>query len=139
MLSLKLGLTCVSSKLVRQDDKHHSLPLFRQQAYLNGQWTDADNGETIAVTNPATGETLGTVPNMGAAETQRALEGAEAARIEWAKRTAKDRAVILEKWYALMMQNQEALAQLLTLEMGKPLAESQGRDCLRRQLYQMVR
>lgn len=103
-----------------------SSPLFRQQAYINGAWVDADSGETITVTNPATGEVLGTVPKMGAAETQRALEAAEEARHAWAARTAKDRAEVLKKWFALMMANQEELAQLLTLEMGKPLAESRG-------------
>ena len=100
--------------------------LFRNQAYLNGQWVDADSGDTITVTNPATGEVLGTVPKMGAAETQRALEAAEAARHAWAARTAKDRSTILKKWFALMMEHQEPLAELLTLEMGKPLAESRG-------------
>ena len=103
-----------------------SSPLFRQQAYLNGQWVDAKNGATLPVTNPATGEVIGTVPNMGAEETQEALEAAEAARHAWAARTAKDRAGVLKKWFALMMDNQDALGELLTLEMGKPLAEAKG-------------
>ena len=101
-----------------------SSPLFRQQAYVNGAWVQADNGETLPVTNPATGDLLGTIPNMGAAETERALKAAEEARPAWAARTAKDRAEVLKGWFSLMMENQEALAELLTLEMGKPLAES---------------
>ncbi len=103
-----------------------SSPLFRQQAYLNGAWVDADNGETLTVTNPATGDVLGTIPKMGAAETERALEAAEEARHAWAARTAKDRGAVLKKWFSLMMENQQALAELLTLEMGKPLAESKA-------------
>ena len=103
-----------------------SSTLFRQQAYLNGKWVDADSAQTLSVTNPATGDVLGVVPNMGAQETQRALEAAEAARHPWAARTAKDRASILKKWFSLIMANQEPLAELLTLEMGKPLAESRG-------------
>ena len=103
-----------------------SSPLFRQQAYVNGAWVQADNGETLPVTNPATGDLLGTIPNMGAAETERALKAAEEARPAWAARTAKDRAEVLKGWFSLMMENQEILAELLTLEMGKPLAESRG-------------
>ena len=101
-------------------------PLFRQQAYINGQWRDADSGETIAVTNPATGETIGTIPNMGTAETEAALEAAESARHAWAKRTAKDRAAVLERWHDLMLAHQDTLAEILTLEMGKPLGEAKG-------------
>ncbi|MGB1160627.1 MAG: NADP-dependent succinate-semialdehyde dehydrogenase [Alphaproteobacteria bacterium] len=103
-----------------------SSPLFKQQCYINGQWMDAKSGETIDVTNPATGEVLGTVPKMGAAETAEAIEGARVAQQAWAAMTAKERHAILIKWYNLMMENQSALGELLTLEQGKPLAEAKG-------------
>ena len=100
--------------------------LFRQQAYLDGAWVDADGGATIDVDNPATGDVLGTVPKMGAAETWRAIEAAEAALPGWRAKTAKERAQILRRWFELMMANQEDLAALMTAEQGKPLAESRG-------------
>src|SRR3954453_9218887 len=100
--------------------------LFRQQCYIDGQWVDADGGKTIAVDNPATGEILGTAPNMGGAETRRAIEAANAAFSAWRAKTAKERATILRKWFDLMMANQEDLAQLMTAEQGKPLSESRG-------------
>ncbi|WP_119304652.1 NADP-dependent succinate-semialdehyde dehydrogenase [Dongia deserti] len=100
--------------------------LFRQQCYINGAWADADSGKTIDVTNPATGEVLGTIPNMGAAETRRAIEAANAAWGGWRKKTAKERANILRKLFNLMMENQEDLAILMTAEQGKPMAESKG-------------
>jgi succinate-semialdehyde dehydrogenase/glutarate-semialdehyde dehydrogenase len=100
--------------------------LLRQQCYINGKWVDADSGKAIDVTNPATGEVLGTVPNMGAAETRRAIEAANAAWPAWRKKTAKERANILRKWFNLMMENQDDLATLMTAEQGKPLAEAKG-------------
>ena len=100
--------------------------LFRQQCYIDGRWLDADGGKTIAVDNPATGEILGTVPNMGAAEARRAIEAANAAFPAWRAKTAKERAAVLRKWFDLMMANQEDLARLMTAEQGKPLAESRG-------------
>jgi succinate-semialdehyde dehydrogenase / glutarate-semialdehyde dehydrogenase len=100
--------------------------LFRQQCYVDGRWVDADSGKTIAVDNPATGEILGTVPNMGGPETRRAIEAANAAFPAWRAKTAKERAAILRKWFDLMMANQEDLARLMTAEQGKPLAESRG-------------
>ncbi|TXH34149.1 MAG: NADP-dependent succinate-semialdehyde dehydrogenase [Rhodospirillaceae bacterium] len=100
--------------------------LFRQQCYINGQWVDADSGKAIDVTNPATGEVLGTIPNMGAAETRRAIEAANAAWGAWRKKTAKERSVILRKWFNLMMENQDDLATIMTAEQGKPLAEAKG-------------
>src|SRR6266481_5265417 len=100
--------------------------LFRQQCYIDGAWVDADGRGTIAVENPANGERLGTVPKMGAAETSRAIAAADAAWPAWRAKTAKERAVILRKWFELMMANQEDLAQLMTAEQGKPLAESRG-------------
>ena len=100
--------------------------LFRQQCYINGQWADADSGKTIDVTNPATGEVLGTIPNMGTAETRRAIEAANAAWAGWRKKTAKERANVLRKLFNLMMENQEDLGVLMTAEQGKPMAESKG-------------
>ena len=100
--------------------------LFREQAYIDGKWAGADRGGTVAIDNPASGERLGTVPEMGAAETRRAIEAAERALPEWRGRTAKERASILRRWHDLMMANQEDLAQLMTAEQGKPLSESRG-------------
>jgi succinate-semialdehyde dehydrogenase/glutarate-semialdehyde dehydrogenase len=100
--------------------------LFRQQCYIDGTWVDADGGETIDVTNPANGETIGTVPKMGAAETRRAIEAASKAYPAWRRKTAKERGTILRKWYDLLMANQEDLAVLMTTEQGKPLAEAKG-------------
>jgi succinate-semialdehyde dehydrogenase/glutarate-semialdehyde dehydrogenase len=100
--------------------------LFRERAYIGGQWLDADTRATIPVTNPATGERIGTVPKMGAGETRRAIEAAETAWPSWRAKTAKERAAILRRWYDLLMANQEDLALLMTTEQGKPLAESQG-------------
>src|SRR3982750_3039924 len=100
--------------------------LFRQQCYINGEWVDADDMSTLAVHNPADGQQIGTVPKMGAAETRRAIEAADAALPGWRAKTAKERSAILRKWYDLMMANQEDLAILMTVEQGKPLAESRG-------------
>src|ERR1700722_16200132 len=100
--------------------------LLRTQAFIGGKWADADGGASRPVLNPATGEKLGTVPYMGAAETRRAIAAAAAAMPSWAARTAKDRAAILRRWHDLMMANQDDLAVLMTAEQGKPLAESRG-------------
>ncbi|MFV3304935.1 NADP-dependent succinate-semialdehyde dehydrogenase [Pseudomonas sp. NY15181] len=100
--------------------------LFRQQAYIDGSWVDADNGQTIKVNNPATNETIGTVPKMGAAETRRAIEAADKALPAWRALTAKERANKLRKWFDLMIENQDDLARLMTIEQGKPLAEAKG-------------
>jgi succinate-semialdehyde dehydrogenase/glutarate-semialdehyde dehydrogenase len=100
--------------------------LFRQQSFIDGKWADADSGKSVEVNNPATGEILGTVPNMGTAETRRAIEAANAAWPAWRKKTAKERAAILRKLFNLMMENQEDLAIIMTAEQGKPLAESRG-------------
>ena len=100
--------------------------LLRQQCYIDGRWVDADGGKTLAVTNPATGEVLGAVPNMGAAETRRAIEAANAAGPAWRAKTAKERSAILRKWSDLMLANQEDLAIIMTAEQGKPLTESRG-------------
>src|SRR4029079_2194774 len=100
--------------------------LLREQCYIDGAWLDADSGKSTPVHNPATGEQVGTVPRMGTAETKRAVEAAERALPAWRAKTAKERAVILGKWFDLMMANQEDLAQLMTAEQGKPLGESRG-------------
>jgi succinate-semialdehyde dehydrogenase/glutarate-semialdehyde dehydrogenase len=100
--------------------------LFRQQCYIDGAWTNADSGKSIAVNNPASNATLGTIPNMGTAETRRAIEAANAAWPAWRAKTAKERSIILRRWFDLMMANQEDLARILTAEQGKPLAEARG-------------
>ena len=100
--------------------------LFRQQGYINGEWVDADNRSTFDVNNPADDSVLGHVPNMGAAETRRAIEAANAAWPAWRAKTAKERAAILRRWFELMLANQDDLAYLMTAEQGKPLAESKG-------------
>lgn len=100
--------------------------LFRQQCYVDGQWVNADSGATIAVTNPADNSLLGTVPKLGADETRRAIAAAHAALPAWGRKTAKERAAILNQWFRLMMENQDDLATLMTLEQGKSLAESRG-------------
>ncbi len=100
--------------------------LFRRQCFINGEWTDADGGAVMEVTNPANGRALGTVPNMGAAETRRAIAAAREAFAGWSAMTAKERSAILRRWFELCLQNREDLATLMTLEQGKPLAESRG-------------
>ncbi len=100
--------------------------LLREQCFLDGRWTPADNGGTLAVHNPATGKTLGVIPNMGAGEARRAIAAAAQALPAWAARTAKDRSAVLRRWFDLMLQHQEDLATLMTAEQGKPLAESKG-------------
>ena len=100
--------------------------LFREACYINGRWVGAGSNETIDVTNPATGETLGTIPKMGADETREAIEAANEAYPAWRAKTAKERAAILRKWFDLMMENQEDLARMMTAEQGKPLKESMG-------------
>ncbi|WP_338680319.1 NADP-dependent succinate-semialdehyde dehydrogenase [Janthinobacterium sp. TB1-E2] len=100
--------------------------LLRHQAYVNGAWVDADGGQTINVNNPATGEHIGTVPLMGAAETRRAIEAANAAWPAWRKKTAKERAAVLRRWHDLILENADDLALIMTTEQGKPLPEAKG-------------
>ena len=100
--------------------------LFRQQCYIDGKWSDADSGKTVTVSNPANGEILGSIPNMGTDETRRAIAAANAALPGWRAKTAKERSTILRKWFELMMLHQEDLAKLMTAEQGKPLSESRG-------------
>ena len=100
--------------------------LFKTQAYINGQWTDADSGATLAVTNPANGEVIAEVAKCSTAETRRGIEAAEAALTAWRQKTAKERSSYLRKWFNLMMEAQEDLAIIMTTEQGKPMAESRG-------------
>jgi len=100
--------------------------LFRNQCLVNGRWIGADSGATIEVHNPANGESLGTVPRMGAAETRRAIEAANAAGPAWRALTAGARSKVLRKWFDLIVANQEDLAVLMTSEQGKPLTEARG-------------
>lgn len=100
--------------------------LLRTQAYIGGTWVDADAAAVTAVHNPATGQVLGSVPELGAAETRRAIEAAHRAFPAWAARTARERATLLRRWYALLLEHQDDLATLMTAEQGKPLAEARG-------------
>ncbi len=111
---------------VKSPPRLKDMRLFREQCYIDGQWVDSDDGTMLAVPNPATGEQIGTVPKMGIAETKLAIDAANAAWPAWRAKTAKERSVILRKWFNLMMENQEDLAILMTCEQGKPLAESRG-------------
>jgi succinate-semialdehyde dehydrogenase/glutarate-semialdehyde dehydrogenase len=103
-----------------------SNPLLRSEAFIDGAWVRADDGASFPVTDPASGTTLTEVPNMGAAETRRAIDAAEAAWPAWQAKTAKERGAILRRWFDLQLLHQEELAQLMTAEQGKPLAEARG-------------
>ena len=109
------------SKLTLKD-----LTLLRDACPVAGEWVAADNGGTIAVDNPSTGAVIGRVPNMGTAETRRAIEFAGAALPAWRARTGKERAAILRRWFDLTMANQDDLGAIMTAEQGKPLAEAKG-------------
>lgn len=104
----------------------NELALFRQQAFVAGKWCDADHQQTSEILNPATLEIIGTVPNMGKAEAERAIEAAKEAWPLWKNKTAKDRSIILKKWFDLIISNADDLAFILTSEQGKPLAEAKG-------------
>ncbi|MBS0345727.1 MAG: NAD-dependent succinate-semialdehyde dehydrogenase [Proteobacteria bacterium] len=106
--------------------KLKDISLLRQQAFINGEWADAAAGETHPVVNPSTGAEIARVPDMGADETQRAIDAAARALPAWRARSAKDRAGLLRRWYELIMANQDDLAVLMTCEQGKPLAEARG-------------
>ncbi|HXW21566.1 MAG TPA: aldehyde dehydrogenase family protein, partial [Rhodomicrobium sp.] len=98
--------------------------LLKDVCYVAGEWIKGEG--SIAVTNPVDGSVIGRVPKLGAAETRRAIEAAETAQKLWARKTAKERAAPLRKWFGLMIDNQEDLARIMTAEQGKPLAESRG-------------
>lgn len=104
----------------------HRPDLLRQQLLIDGQWVDAGDGSVLKVVNPATGRTIGTVPNAGQEETRRAIAGAECALPGWRALTAKMRAQILRRWFELLVEHAEDLSTLLTAEQGKPLAEARG-------------
>ncbi|MGP4770501.1 NAD-dependent succinate-semialdehyde dehydrogenase [Acinetobacter sp. PFS20] len=103
-----------------------STELFQQQAYINGQWLAAQSNATVPVTNPATGEEIGTIPNMGGAEATQAVEAAYTALQSWKALTAQNRADILLAWYTLVLDHSDELALIMTIEQGKPLAEAKG-------------
>ncbi len=100
--------------------------LLRQQCYINGEWLDASSGAVIEVSNPATGETIATVPELASDEVQGAIEAANAAWGAWRNKTGKERCNLMRRWFDLMLENQEDLARLMTIEQGKPLVESRG-------------
>jgi len=100
--------------------------LFRQACYIDGSWMESSSHLTIDVDNPATGQVVGTVPRLGRGETRQAIEAAARALPAWRKRTAKERAAVMRRWFDLMMANQDDLAKLMTTEQGKPLAEAKG-------------
>ena len=100
--------------------------LLRTQSYINGGWFDSDSGRHFDVLNPATGKVLSSVADMGVVETRRAIEAAHRAQKAWRQYTAKQRSVVLRRWYGLMMENKQDLAAILTAEQGKPLAEAEG-------------
>jgi succinate-semialdehyde dehydrogenase/glutarate-semialdehyde dehydrogenase len=119
-----LSKTHIVSGLTMQNLKEPSL--WRQQACIDGIWCDADSGQTISVTNPATGQPIGSIPLMGAVETRRAIDAANKAWGAWRQRTAKDRGAILRKWSDLMLVHADDLALIMTCEQGKPLTESRA-------------
>ena len=100
--------------------------LLRQQTYIDGVWTNAESGAKFDVTNPVDGAVIGSVPDMGVAETKRAIAAAEAAFPSWSKRNAKERTRLLRKWMALIQQHQEDLSTIMTTEQGKPLSEARN-------------
>lgn len=100
--------------------------LLRTQAYIGGEWIDADSGATFDVTDPATGDVVASVADLGVDETRRAVDLAEVAQKGWAARTAKDRGAVLRRWYELFLEHKEDLALIMTSEMGKPIGESRG-------------
>lgn len=100
--------------------------LLKTRAYIDGEWVDSDSGETYSVENPANGNVIAEVAKCGAAETRRAIGAAETAMKSWRRKSAKERAAVLRRWFNLMMENQEDLARIMTAEQGKPLAESRG-------------
>lgn len=119
-------MATTAEKYSRASSELKDTHLFREACYVDGQWIQAASGQTIAVDNPATGEIIGMVPKLSGGETRHAIEAANRAFPAWSKKTAKERARVLRRWFDLMMANQEDLGRLMTLEQGKPLAESVG-------------
>jgi len=111
----------------QQHDNHLTDPgLFREQAYLNGAWVDADDGSTVEVTNPADGKVLGTVPMLGEQQTREAIQAASRAFTAWRALLPQERGELMENWYREMLAQREDLARIMTLEQGKPLSDSRG-------------
>jgi len=104
----------------------HNSSLVKTRAFVNGEWCDADTQKNFAVKNPATGDVIAQVADLGIEQTRRAIAAAAHAQITWAQKTAKERSQLLRAWFDLVIQNQEDLAQILTLEQGKPIAEARG-------------
>jgi succinate-semialdehyde dehydrogenase/glutarate-semialdehyde dehydrogenase len=121
-----LALTVNATKDYRVMSKLSGLKLFRQQAYIGGKWLDADSGARFEVSDPASGELIGHVPDMGQLETARAIEAADTAFGAWSRKLAKERAAILRRWFDLITGATEELALMMTTEQGKPLAEARG-------------
>src|SRR5215468_5627619 len=121
-------MTAHAGGALRRDDALSlaDTSLLRNAAYVGGTWIGADSGAAFAVADPATGAVLATVPDLGAAETERAIAAAHAAFPAWRAKTAKERSLILRKWQTLMLEHQEDLARIMTAEQGKPLAEARG-------------
>lgn len=107
-------------------DKLKDTTLFRQQCFIDGQWCNADNGETITVYNPSNGESIGNTPKMGMAETRRAINAANRTFPLWQGKTAQERSDLLRNWFDLLLTHEEDLAVLMTAEQGKPISESRG-------------
>src|SRR5260370_7441199 len=116
----------VTTKVEGAASQLKDVRLFREACYVDGQWIQAASGQAIGVDNPATGEIIGKVPKLGGLETRRAIEAANRAFPAWNKKTAKERAAVLRRWFDLMMASQDDLARLMTLEQAKPLSESKG-------------
>jgi len=100
--------------------------LFRDKNYIDGKWITADSGDTISVNNPANLKEIGTVPKCGTSETKKAIEAANKAWPDWKAKSARQRSDILRKWFELIIKNKEELAQIMTIEQGKPINESRG-------------
>ena len=120
------GVRTMSALGIPFDPKLRDPSLVRSACFIGGKWIAPPVGDEIEVRNPANGRLIGMVPNFGASETRRAIECANAALPAWRSRTAKDRSVVLRKWYELLLANQDDLAAIMTAEQGKPLSESQG-------------
>ncbi|XP_064632662.1 succinate-semialdehyde dehydrogenase, mitochondrial-like isoform X2 [Lineus longissimus] len=113
-------------RIMKAAQKRTYTSFIKDKTFVNGKWVSAFSGKTFQVTNPATDAVLGTVPDMDASDTKQAIQDAHTAFQSWKKTTAKERSILLKKWYNLMMEEQEALGKLITAEMGKPVAEGMG-------------
>lgn len=121
-----LRLTKINVRNMHQSEKAYITDVLKQKAFINGQWVNAKSGKTLDVVNPANGNVIGTVPDMNVEDTQTAIQSAFTAFQTWKDTTAKERSQILRRWYNLMVQNQKELAEIMTVESGKPLIEANG-------------